>query len=396
VNERALDHLERATPRRGDVVRIGLMLLLVTCGLHAFTASLPVAMAQVGIPVAAIGLVLGAGVAVQIPAALVVAFLIGRIGPRAVFVLGTVAYECAALLLVFGGTRELAIMGAARLLQGIGAAWCLPGALALASSISGRGGASVNLSFVNGAVNLAILTYPFASLVVMADVGLTGIAVATLVIVGAGLVGSIALPDGPSRDVRSRPSGRSSLMSSHMIWILLIVALTVVSFGAVSVYLPPVADQAGVNAGLFFTADGILILLVRVPVGMVVERHSRVGATAAGLVMCALAVAILLAPISSATLILSGSCYGLGAALVLTPALATLGAPSMGSAAGFSLSLYAAAMAAGQLAGILAPAGLTSLGFFGALALSVAALLGAGGVLVTAGRAVAADQSLAR
>ncbi|MER3418394.1 MAG: hypothetical protein C4343_04685, partial [Chloroflexota bacterium] len=48
---------------------------------------------------------------------------------------------------------------------------------------------------------------------------------------------------------------------------LAIVVLFVAHWGVVTAYLPQRAEEAGANIGLFFAADGVSVLLMRVPAG---------------------------------------------------------------------------------------------------------------------------------
>ncbi len=55
---------------------------------------------------------------------------------------------------------------------------------------------------------------------------------------------------------------------------LLIIVTYVAHWGAITAYLPIRAEAAGANIGLYFAADGIAIVLMRLPTGPLVARFS--------------------------------------------------------------------------------------------------------------------------
>lgn len=82
------------------VIRLAVALFAVQAGFHGFTAALPVALAQAGIPDPEIGLIVGIAALVQIPAAFVAGIVVDRLGGIRAFVAAGVAYliGCAILL----------------------------------------------------------------------------------------------------------------------------------------------------------------------------------------------------------------------------------------------------------------------------------------------------------
>jgi len=83
------------------VIRLAVALFAVQAGFHAFTASLPIALAQAGVPDPQIGLIVGTAALVQIPAAFVAGVAVDRVGGLRSFTAGGLAYlvGCAILLL---------------------------------------------------------------------------------------------------------------------------------------------------------------------------------------------------------------------------------------------------------------------------------------------------------
>ena len=83
------------------MLRLAFAVFAVQAGFHAFTASLPVALARAGVPDPQIGLVVGTAALVQIPAAFVTGVVVDRVGGLRAFSAGGLAYlvGCAILLL---------------------------------------------------------------------------------------------------------------------------------------------------------------------------------------------------------------------------------------------------------------------------------------------------------
>ena len=81
--------------------RLAVALFAVEAGFHAFTASLPIALARAGVPDPQIGLIVGTAALVQIPAAFVAGVVVDRLGGVRAFTAGGLAYlvGCAILLL---------------------------------------------------------------------------------------------------------------------------------------------------------------------------------------------------------------------------------------------------------------------------------------------------------
>ena len=114
--------------------RLALALFSVQAGFHAFTASLPVALAQAGVPDPEIGVIVGIAALVQIPAAFVAGVLVDRLGGLRAFMGGGFAYLAGCAVLLLPGVEPGGPLGpfvVARIFQGIGIAATLPAALSL-------------------------------------------------------------------------------------------------------------------------------------------------------------------------------------------------------------------------------------------------------------------------
>ena len=74
------------------MLRLAFAVFAVQAGFHAFTATLPVALAQAGVPDPQIGLIVGTAALVQIPAAFLTGIVVDRVGGVRAFTAGGLAY----------------------------------------------------------------------------------------------------------------------------------------------------------------------------------------------------------------------------------------------------------------------------------------------------------------
>ena len=149
--------------------RLALALFSVQAGFHAFTASLPVALAQAGVPDPEIGVVVGIAALVQIPAAFVAGVLVDRVGGLRAFMGGGFAYLGGCAVLLLPGVEPGGPIGpfvVARIFQGIGIAATLPAALSLVPRLVEPIRRGFGLAFVGSAHNLTLVIIPPLSLAV--------------------------------------------------------------------------------------------------------------------------------------------------------------------------------------------------------------------------------------
>lgn len=477
--------------------RIAVSLFLIQAGFHAFTASMPLALARGGIPDPEIGLIVGLAALVQIPAAFAAGALVDRFGGLRLMVVGGLAYIAACLVLLSPGVEPggpnlpFAI---ARLLQGVGIGTALPAGLSVVPRLVPAVRRGVALAVAGASHNLTLVVLPPASLVVLNLAGLDGVAAAVLVLVGLGLAIVLVRPPEPVALVRDsgsaspvglpelaspvRPSELASLVprseSASLVprpdsvapvrpldsvargqhsrsaaqvrgsepvaslgpsepaapvraaesvapvrlpesassgasatlaparrhlgiayrssWTapLAIVLLFVAHWGVVTAYLPQRAEGAGANIGLFFAADGVSVLLMRVPAGWLSDRFSGLPLVLAGIATTAAGVALLLVPPVTPLLVVAGLATGVGAALIVTPLLLELTRRSRDADRGSAFALFSAGFAAAIALGSIGAAPLVAVAGFEVaigvamvgLALAAGVALGDGGLRV--------------
>lgn len=367
------------------ILRLSIALFLVQAGFHAYTASLPLALARSGATEATIGIVMGLAAIVQIPGALAGGRLLDAFGGSRMFLVAGLAYLVAAILLLLAGGEPAgspALVVTARILQGVGIGFAMPAALSLVPHLVETIRQAAALSYVSAAQNVALMVMPFISIAVLNATSFQGVGVLVLVLVGIGLALSRRLPLRPPEPTTDglAAARRRFGIAYRRAWTapLLIVILFVAHWGVITAYLPVRAEAAGADIGLFFFADGIAIVLTRLAAGRLVEHVSLralilvgAGATAAG-------VALLLLPVTSLTLLLSGLLGGAGGAVVMTPITIELSRRSGDADRGSAFSLFSGGLAVAMTLGSIGGAPIVAtLGFDAGLIAGIALIIAA-------------------
>jgi MFS family permease len=373
------------------VFRLAVALFAVQAGFHAFTASLPIALARAGVPDPQIGLIVGTAALVQIPAAFVAGVVVDRVGGLRAFTAGGLAYLVGCAILLLPGVEPggpSAPFFAARVFQGIGIASTLPAALSLVPRLVAANRRGFGLAFVGSAHNLTLVAIPPLSLAVLAMTSLHGVALMAVAFVLTGLAIVRVVPfrfrptgesgaehDGPT-DVARRRLG----FAFRRAWAPLIAIdlLYIAHWGVIVAFLPQRAEAAGANIGLFFVADGIAILLSRVPSGWLADRIRPIFLIVTGLAATGVAVLVLTLPPTTPLLIVAGVLTGAGGGLVITPLLVEMSRRSRDADRGSAFSLFSAAnasaLAIGSIGGAIV---LGAYGFAGAMLATLAGVVGA-------------------
>ncbi len=382
----------------------------IQAGFHGFTASLPVALVKAGLPDAEIGLIVGAAAVVQVPAALFAGGLIDRFGGPRVLLLGGLSYLAGALLLTLPGAGPGAplvtgLLVAARVFQGIGVSMTTPAAFAIVPGLVNRSRLGMGLAQAGAAQNLTMAIFPPLSLFLLDAAGLQGVAAVIAAVVAVGAVLVIRLErsaattlaktaaktprtgdDGALVDRGPRTSGRPRWLGfawrrAWTVPLLVIVTMTV-HWGVVVSYLAQVAEPAGANIGIFFTADALAVFVLRIPVGWLVDRIPPRPFILAGLVGTLACVLLLLPTPSTLLFLVSGFFAGAGGILVIGPLLMVMSHRSTDRDRGSGFAFFYVAMALGNAVGSIAGAPLVAAGGFvfamsalGISGLALAALL---------------------
>ena len=391
--------VEAGGPNRTDrvpddarVIRLAVALVAVEAGFHAFTASLPIALARAGVPDPQIGLIVGTAALVQIPAAFVAGVVVDRVGGLRTLTVGGLAYLVGCAILLLPGVEPggpSAPFLAARVFQGIGIAATLPAALSLVPMLVAADRRGFGLGFVESAHNLTLVVLPPLSLAILAASSLHGVAAMAVVFVLVGLAIVHIVP------LRFRPTGESTGdhhgptdvarrrlgFAFRHAWAPLIAIdlLYTAHWGVIVAFLPQRAEEAGADIGLFFVADGIAILLSRVPSGWLADRIRPIILIVTGLAATGVAVLLLTQPPTTPLLMLAGTLTGTGGGLVVTPLIVEISRRSLDADRGSAFSLFSAAnagaLAIGSIGGAIV---LDRFGFEGALLATLAGIACAG------------------
>ena len=388
------------------MLRLAFSLFAVQAGFHGFTASLPLVLARSGIPDAEIGLVVGLASVVQIPAALVGGALVDRFGGIRLLATGAAAYLLGAAILLLPGidpANNLLPFVLSRVSQGIGLALTLPAALSLVPRFVEPGRQGFGLAFMGSAHNLTLIVMPPLSLAILGD-GRTlervAIVVAAIVVAGAILLATLAIRTGIRPVVRDRqalasdagagpedgqsiaagppPATRRFGFAFRRAWILPLatILLYVAHWGVVTAYLPQRAELAGANVGLFFAADGVAVLALRIPSGWLADRMQPRWLMLGGLLATVVAIALLVLPPTTPILILAGALTGGGAGAVMTPVLVELSHRSTDADRGSAFAMFSVALAAAIVLGSIGAAPIIStFGFEATIAATIGGLI---------------------
>lgn len=381
------------------MLRLAFSVFAIQAGFHGFTASLPVALARAGVSNAEIGLIVGIASLVQVPAAFVAGAVVDRIGGLRVLALGGVAYlvGCGILALpgVEAGGPALPFV-VARLFQGVGIAGNLPAAMSLVPPLTSARRRGVGLAFIGSAHNLTMVVMPPVSLIILSMASLHGVALAMTAVVAAGLALVLLIPfhfqepDATDPATSVHPVARRHLgLAIRPSWIplLAMVLLYIGHWGVIVAYLPQRAEAAGADIGLFFAADGIAVLLSRVPTGWLADHVRSVYLMVSGLALSGTSVVLLTAPPTTPLLIIAGLLGGVGGGLTMTPILLELARRSTDADRGSAFSLFSAALALALVFGSIGAAPIVQfLGFEAALLAGVAGIIAAALVALSDGQ----------
>ncbi len=373
------------------ILRLSIALFLVQSGFHAYTAAMPLALARAGTADASIGLIMGTAAIIQIPAALVGGRLVDAFGGTRLFTIGAVAYLLASLVILLPGVDvegSLVPFVVVRVLQGGGIALVLPAALSLVPRIVAPARVANGLSISSAAQNLTLVVAPPISLAILARSSLDDVAIAVVVVlvVGVLLIQRLPLRHTVHAVGTMAASSRRFGITFRRAWAvpLLIVVTFVAHWGAVTAYLPIRAEQAGADIGLYFAADGIAIVLMRVPTGWLVDRVTSRLLILVGATTTMVAIGLLLLPLTTPLLIVSGLLGGAGGGIVLTPITVELSRRSSDADRGSAFSLFSGGLAAAMTLGSIGGAPVVAvLGLSAALAIGIV-LIGVSMVLTLA------------
>lgn len=343
----------------------------------AIAPLLPDYVAEFGLSEAEAGVLAASYAAGTLFASLPAGFVATRMGPRRTVIGGLLLFGVSSL--VFGVAREIALLDAARFVQGISGALIWSGALTwlITTAPPERRG-----SVIGTALGTAV-----AGALIGPVLGAVAAEVGTGAVFGAVLGISVLLAVAASRLPEARPPERqplrevaATIVSRPILTATAFVAVPSLMFGAVEVLVPLRIDELGgshaaIAAG-FIVGAGLEAGLAPM-VGRYSDRVGRRIPFVAGTGICALAM-VGIASAQALGSVLGALIVGsLGAGICFAPALTTLSeaADLGGLHQGFAAGLSNMAWATGQAAGALAGGGVASATGYAVPSLAVAVLL---------------------
>lgn len=319
----------------------------------AIAPLLPQYVDELGLTKAEAGILSAAYAAGTLIGSLPAGFAASRVGPRKAVIHGLLLLGCASL--VFGFADQIALLDAARFIQGIAGALIWSGALTwlITAAPEERRG-----SIIGTALGTAI-----AGALLGPALGAIAGSIGTEPVFGSVLVITIGLSIAASRLPQPAAPARqnlgevvATLLSRPVLEAAAFVAVPSVMFGAIEVLVPLRIDALGGGHGLIaagFIVGAALEATLAPLAGRISDRVGRRLPYVAGLSVCALAM-VVVALVQTLGLVLCGLILtSLGAGLCFAPALTLISdvAESSRLHQGFAAGVSNMAWAAGQVIG---------------------------------------------
>ncbi len=325
----------------------------------AIAPLLPDYVSEFGLSKVEAGILTASYAAGTLLASLPAGLLATRLGPRRTVIIGLLLLGVASL--AFGFVEQILLLDAARFSQGVAGALIWSGALSwlMTTAPPGRRGAVIGTA-LGAAVAGALFGPALGALA--AEVGTEPVfgAVFGVAFVLAAL--AARLPDSRVPESQSLRQVVATMGSRPILVATAFVAIPSVMFGAVEVLLPLRIDELGgghaLIAGGFIAGAGLEATLAPIS-GRYSDRAGRRRPLVAGLLICAIAMALVGVGQTLGVVMIALIATSLGAGACFAPALAMLSEAAEGSSLhqGYAAGLSNMAWASGQVVGGVAGAG---------------------------------------
>jgi MFS family permease len=276
-----------------------------------------------------------------------------RLGVKATVVLGLALLIVASIAFAFAGS--IALLDAARFVQGLGSAASWAGALGWLIGAAPRERRGELIGSAMGAAIVGALLGPVLG-AAAAGIGTEVVFTAVAAVAGGLLAWALLTPvtqAPPQTPMRSVLGGLRDARIATGMWIVIVVGLM---FGTLDVLAPLRLDELGASAagiGATFVASGALEASMSPYFGRLSDRHGRVLPCLVGLGASGLAIALLPWPAALAVLVpillLTGPTIG----ILWTPSMAMIsdGADGIGVDQAYAVALINLAWSTGQTLG---------------------------------------------
>ncbi len=325
----------------------------------AIAPLLPDYVSEFGLSKVEAGILTASYAAGTLLASLPAGLLATRLGPRRTVIIGLLVLGVASL--AFGLVEQILLLDAARFSQGVAGALIWSGALSwlITTAPPGRRGSVIGTA-LGAAVAGALFGPALGALA--AEVGTEPVfgAVFGVAFVLAAL--AARLPDSRVPESQSLRQVMATMGSRPILAATAFVAIPSVMFGAVEVLLPLRIDELGgghaLIAGGFIAGAGLEATLAPIS-GRYSDRAGRRRPLVAGLLICAIAMALVAVGQTLGVVMIALIATSLGAGACFAPALAMLSEAAEVSSLhqGYAAGLSNMAWASGQVVGGVAGAG---------------------------------------
>ncbi len=343
----------------------------------AIAPLLPDYVSEFGLSKVEAGILTASYAAGTLLASLPAGLLATRLGPRRTVIIGLLVLGVASL--AFGFVEQILLLDAARFSQGVAGALIWSGALSwlITTAPPGRRGSVIGTA-LGAAVAGALFGPALGALA--AEVGTEPVfgAVFGVAFVLAAL--AARLPDSRVPESQSLRQVVATMGSRPILVATAFVAIPSVMFGAVEVLLPLRIDELGgghaLIAGGFIAGAGLEATLAPIS-GRYSDRAGRRRPLVAGLLICAIAMALVAVGQTLGVVMVALIATSLGAGACFAPALAMLSEAAEASSLhqGYAAGLSNMAWASGQVVGGVAGAGVAGAVGYAAPSFVIVALL---------------------
>jgi MFS family permease len=382
------------------LVLIASTLLFAQLAFFLPASALPLYLHNVGAPTYRIGLDVGAGSVASLLLTLAAAPILNRGLTRHLLMTGASLYLLAGFVMLILPFEASLVAG--RILQGAGSALVGPSAYAAIPLLAPRRpGSAMGIISSVGSAPLAI--GPAIGLLLYSQYGSPWLFIPTMAMGALGALIALALkmpiPNPVERDKLRERQRLWRATGFRRRWTAPLIANIAngVYYGAILAYLPLfLATIHGPNAGIFFTADAIGVVLLRWPAGLLADRTSPIVPMLIGLLLTLAGLAAFAPSTTVVWLVLAGAGTGIGAGLFANGILTEMTALSTQQNRGGAMALtFATATFGGFLGSAISgllyrPIGFAGIIVFGAIveAAVVPVLLVAGWVRLRGATAI--------
>jgi MFS family permease len=357
----------------------------VSLGQQMLVATLPVYIISLGGTTAQAGLVTGAAAVMALLARPVSGYLVDAWRRRPVVLLGCVFYIVASLTYLL--STSVAGLGLGRVFHGFALSNYTTAANTYVADIAPRLRRAEAIGIFAATADIGLITGPAVGFAIATTFSFHELFIASMTMAILALLSSIFARERRARVAEHRPPwslrhGVISVQALPQTWMAFCLGMGI---GPLNTFLPIFATTRGIdNPGFFFTVQACALLLSRAFAGRLADRRGRTMVIVPGMLLAALAIAMLPFAAQLPQFLISAVLWGVGFGSAQPAALALLVDRAAGVQRGLALSTFFMGFDVGIGVGAIA-LGVVSQTFGWQLmwtASALAVLLGLAGVLM--------------